>query len=472
MRRGLLLLALLAVTACDKLKDAFTARPEVAAEAGGQVLKASRLADLMVGIKGVPQSREAADFIANMWVDHALFAEAVASGRDLRDSATAAGVMWPELSELIGTRWHDTLMALRAPATPRMADSIYDADQVRLLQHILIRVTPNAEPPERNAALKKAQGVLARVRAGTDFAKLARENSDDPGSKADGGYMPPAPRGKYVTAFDSAGWTLAPGGRTDIVETPFGYHIIRRPPVDEVRERMLAYARERVGAVLDSIYLDSLGMQRRLKVQGDAPAAMRAALADREHSLTSTRALAKYDGGALTVADFMHWVTALGPTWGNDLAGRPDSTLMTFARLIAQNHLLLQQADSAGIRPTPAEWASMMQRYHGQLDTLRMTLDLSANDLSDPATSEADRLRVAALKIEGYWDRIVSGSSRPRPIPGQLAGVLRQKAEYHVSPAGIQRAVELAIEKKAQADSASAAPRPVPPAPAPGQGGK
>jgi len=466
----------LALGGCNKMKDVFRARPEIAAEAGGQELKVERLAALMAGIKGVPMSREAAEFISGMWVDQTLFAQAVASGRDLADSATASLVLWPEVAELIGSRWHDTLVARRAPLTPGMADSVYNAGDLRLLQHILIRVEPNAEPPAKAAGLKKAQAALARVERGGDFAKLAKELSDDPGSKLEGGYLPPAPRGKWVTAFDSAGWTLAPGQRTGLVESPFGYHIIRRPPPAEVQDRILAYARERVGTVLDSIYLDSLGVRRGLKVEKDAPGSMRAALTDRDKAARSTTPLAKYERGTLTVADFMRWVNALGPSWAADLVARPDSMLSHFVRLLAQNQMLLQQADSAGIHPSETEWAGLMQRYRGQLDTLRMSLGLSAADFSDPATPAADRERAASIKIESYWDRVANGGPRPRPIPAQLATLLRQKGEHRMDQAGLLRAVELAKEQKARADSAGAAggaqsgPPSGPPGIAPGAG--
>jgi len=68
-----------AVVAVGGCKDAFRARPEVAAEAGGQELKTERLATLMAGIKGVPMTREAAEFISGMWVDQTLFAQAIAN---------------------------------------------------------------------------------------------------------------------------------------------------------------------------------------------------------------------------------------------------------------------------------------------------------------------------------------------------------------------------------------------------------
>ena len=283
------------VLALSGCKDAFRARPETAAEAGGQELKSERLAALMAGIKGVPMSREAAEFISGMWIDQTLFAQAIARGRDLADSATASQVLWPEIAELVGGRWHDTLVARRAPLNTATADSVYDRGDVRLLQHILIRIEPNAEPPAKAAGKKKAESALAQVERGADFARLAKLLSDDPASKLEGGYLPPAPRGKWVTAFDSAGWTLAPGQRTGLIESPFGYHIIRRPPPAEVQDQMLAYARERVGTVLDSIYLDSLGVRRGLKVERNAPTSMREAMTNRDKAVHSTTALARYD---------------------------------------------------------------------------------------------------------------------------------------------------------------------------------
>lgn len=456
-----------AVVALGGCKDAFRARPEIAAEAGGQELKTERLAALMAGIKGVPMSREAADFIAGMWIDQTLFAQAVAAGKDVTDSATAAQVLWPELSQLVAERWHDTLLSRRAPLTPNTADSIYNWGNVRLLQHILVRVPPNAEPPVRAAAQKKAEAALARVARGGDFAKLAKELSDDPGSRDSGGYLPPAPRGKWVTAFDSAGWSLAPGDRTGLIETPFGFHIIRRPPAAEVRDRMLAYAREQVGNQLDAIYLDSLGARRNLKIDRNAPTAMRDAITERDRASHSTAVLATYDKGQLTVADFMKWVNALGPAWAADITRRPDSSMTQFVRLLAQNQMLLQQADSAGIRATSDEWKSMQQRYSAQVDTLRMSLGLTAADFSDAAMPAADRIRAASVKIESHWDEVAKGGPRPRPIPPQLAAILRNSAKYRMDQAGLDRAVELAKAKKAHDDSTNARGTAAP-APAPG----
>jgi hypothetical protein len=136
---------------------------------------------------------------------------------------------------------------------------------------------------------------------------------------------------------------------------------------------------------------------------------------------------------------------------------QPDSALVEFTKIIAKNELLLREAERAGMQPTPTEWASMYQRWRAQLDTLRMNLGLSAAEVGDQAASAENRSRVAVMKIESFWDQLAAGSTRPRPIPPQLAYVLRQDAKFSVEQAGIARAIELATGLKEEQNKAPSA---------------
>ena len=116
----------------------------------------------------------------------------------------------------------------------------YGVDEQRRASHILI--TP--ENGDKAGARTKAEGILAVVKAKPgDFAKLAREQSRDPGSAAQGGDLGFFGKGMMVKPFEDTAFKLKAGETSDLVETDFGFHIIRvtdvRPaqakPLEEVR---------------------------------------------------------------------------------------------------------------------------------------------------------------------------------------------------------------------------------------------
>jgi len=98
--------------------------------------------------------------------------------------------------------------------------------QVRL-RHVLVGVPRNAAPEQRAQAKQKAEGLLARIKAGGDFAAIARESSDDTGSRGEGGLLPWMSRGDSPPAFEQAAFALKPGETSGVVESPFGYHVMR-----------------------------------------------------------------------------------------------------------------------------------------------------------------------------------------------------------------------------------------------------
>jgi hypothetical protein len=344
-------------------------------------------------------------------------------------------------------------MAQRTKLPESAADSVYRRADVRVLQHILIGVRPNADSATQAAARKKAEANLVRLKGGANFGRLAAQLSEDPGSRADSGFLPPSPKGRFVAAFDSAGWALEPGQTSGLVRTPFGFHIIKRPPLVEVRGRLMDYLANQAGAHLDSLYMDSLAITNKIEVASDAASAMRAAVQAPEDSKDSRRTLVRYKGGELTVKDFLRWVRALPPQYAMQLKGGNDSMMIRFARILTQNTLLLREADSANIRITPQEWDTLNARYHTQLDTLRAEVGLNESDLTDASSSLAERQKLAGLKVDQYFDRLTQGKARLRPLPSALSTLLRQRFPYRVHDAGVNRAVEIAQGLKAKADS-------------------
>ncbi len=93
--------------------------------------------------------------------------------------------------------------------------------------HILILVPDGATPEAKEEARKKAGGIRSMLDAGQDFAELARKNSEDPGSKDSGGELPWMSPGQTVPPFEAAALALAPGQLSPVVETDFGFHIIK-----------------------------------------------------------------------------------------------------------------------------------------------------------------------------------------------------------------------------------------------------
>jgi peptidyl-prolyl cis-trans isomerase C len=148
-------------------------------------------------------------------------------------------------------------------------------------RHILIRI-PNSRVPVRagqkelsdDEALAKAQELRKKILGGADFAQLAKAESDDVGSGANGGELGFFGHGQMVGPFDDMAFKLKVGDVSEPVKTPFGYHVIQVQAregrnLDEVRpeiekrlrpqqaEQYLTDLRKQTGVTMDDSYLDA-----------------------------------------------------------------------------------------------------------------------------------------------------------------------------------------------------------------------
>lgn len=130
-----------------------------------------------------------------------------------------------------------------------------DLDQVHV-EHILFATQAMPSPqnpmgggpaPDPAAKRKLAEEVLQRIKNGEDFGELAKQYSDDPGSKEKGGDLGMANRFQFVPEFEEAAWKLQPGEVSGIVETDFGFHIIKmieRKPVGELTPQLMSQLKD------------------------------------------------------------------------------------------------------------------------------------------------------------------------------------------------------------------------------------
>jgi peptidyl-prolyl cis-trans isomerase D len=148
-----------------------------------------------------------------------------------------------------------TALASRVAVTDRDIESYYQGHRDEFKQeeeacasHILIKVK-QGEAKEGHAdeeAKKVAQELLDQVKAGKDFAELAKKSSEDQGSAAQGGSLGCFGRGRMVPEFENAAFSLGAGETSDLVKSPFGYHIIRVTERKDETFAPLAQVKERI----------------------------------------------------------------------------------------------------------------------------------------------------------------------------------------------------------------------------------
>jgi peptidyl-prolyl cis-trans isomerase D len=118
-------------------------------------------------------------------------------------------------------------------------------------RHILIAVPAGADAKTDAAAKAKAEDLLKQIKAGGNFADLAGKNSDDPGSKVQGGELPMYPTSGLDPAYAKAAMALNPGQTSDLVKSQFGYHIIQTEQKEPAHSRPVAEVKAEIVPVLE-----------------------------------------------------------------------------------------------------------------------------------------------------------------------------------------------------------------------------
>lgn len=122
-------------------------------------------------------------------------------------------------------------------------------DKVKV-SHILFKTTGEA-PRQAAQTLATAQKVLAQIRAGANFAEMARKSSQDTGSAAQGGELGWIQRGQTVKPFEDAAFSMKPGQISGIIKTEYGYHIIKVEDRQQAHVKSLDEVKASIRATLE-----------------------------------------------------------------------------------------------------------------------------------------------------------------------------------------------------------------------------
>ena len=136
--------------------------------------------------------------------------------------------------------------------------SNYTIPEKRHARHILFKVDENGS--NADAQLKKAEDVLKLARSGKDFTQLAGQYSEDPG-KTNGGDLGFFPKGKMIEPFDDTVFAMQPGEISDIIRTPFGYHIIKLEEIKPAAIKSLAEVHDTIVHELQLEQAKSMALQ-------------------------------------------------------------------------------------------------------------------------------------------------------------------------------------------------------------------
>ena len=183
--------------------------------------------------------------------------------------------------EMSAAKLVDSEIASKIAVKPEAVTDFYNKNQDKFQQgarvrasHILIGIPQNADAATKQQAKSKAEALLKDLKAGKDFAEAAKANSQDPGSAPNGGDLGYFEQGQMVPPFEQAAFALKAGEMSDVVETQFGYHIIkvadkqtsRVVPLDEAKKQIEEYLTQQNRHAQTEVFVQALKARAKIEV--------------------------------------------------------------------------------------------------------------------------------------------------------------------------------------------------------------
>ena len=276
--------------------------------------------------------------------------------------------------------------------------------------------------PDRAPAVTPEQDAIAKAKAEAIAAQATPANFDaltakteEPGGKEKKGDLGVFRRdGAMIEAFTQGVLGVKPGEVTKVVKSAFGYHIIYRMTYAEAKaknspEWQLLSAHPMQAA--ESTYLAGIDSVAKIKVDKNAPINVRAVARNTLGYANDQNTVAEWNGGKMTLsrlADVMNAYPPQANMKAQILSQQvTDSMLVGLVKMLVRNQILLKQADSAKMTLDTAEMNNMHLGFRNNLTTAWTQLGVDPKSLADSAKSEADRVKLAGVRVDQYFDKLV-----------------------------------------------------------------
>jgi peptidyl-prolyl cis-trans isomerase C len=436
--------ALLVLAGCGGFGEAMTAHTDVVARAAGKELRVTEASELLASNPQIPADPQVARALADVWVDYMLLAHAVAEDPSLSMLDMEAFVR-PMREQMLMGRLRDRVIQVDTVFTDEQLQARWRTDGPGAeisARHILLRVPAEATPAQRDSVQQLAASLRQRAVAGEDFAALAQQFSQDPGSAARGGDLGFFGRGRMVAPFDEAAFALQPGEISNVVESPFGYHVIRvddrrQPQLTEEREEFRQFLVQNAQQEAETAYLDSLTAAANVQIRPGGLAVVREIASRPDVTLrgrSAEREIATYDRGAYTTGEFAEFIRSQPPQTQSAFATANDEQLESAVQQLTRSELLMQQARSQNITITPQEEEELRAEMRGQIQQLLQATGLAQFSGQSGNTAAIDA-HVRTLIADG-----VAGRSQLVPL-GPLGFALRDRYPSEINEGAFSQVI-------------------------------
>jgi hypothetical protein len=459
-------------TACDSFGQAMSAHKDALARAAGHELSIDRAAGMFALNPRIPAQPDVVNAIANLWIDYTLLATAVAKDSTL-NAINLDPIIEPYIEQEVVWKLRDRVIKVDTALDDTRLRALFEKEGTGATvkaRHVLFRLPGDATPAQRDSVTKLAQAIRDRARRGEDFAALAKQYSQEPGAQQSGGDLGFFGKGSMVAPFEQAAFAMKVGDISDVVETPFGLHIIK------VEDRKLAdfntakvtfreEAKNRLIQEAEQNYVKSLTDTMNLVVQPGSFEVARE-LAKKPTTEVSGRAarrkLVEYKDGEVTAGDYAHFLQRLQPQQRQMIVSQNDDNLKQLLEGLARNKILVAEAGRQKIDVPKSQIDSVRNEIKTQLR--RAVADAQLNNVKPnqgESIDDAIQRRVMEL-LEGN----IRGDKPVIPL-GPISYSLREQYGAQV----FERGVTETVQKVEQTRAANPVPQPgfAPPVPQPGQ---